>query len=240
MELRVSLETLGEGGADVIVDNEVARAIQAAAAELERETGRLESGDQAAGSGLSTADLLRMPDVVRVRRHNLELTAQDRSLVLEVVTTAIERLVSMREGEGAQLQAILAEKVAALSELATRLAAAREGVSQQLAANMRQRLAELLGDTEVDEDRLAQETAVLAEKIDIQEEIDRLRAHLETFTEALSSDEAVGRRLDFLAQEIHRELNTLGVKCRDSTMAQWAVDAKLACEQLREQVQNVE
>lgn len=231
VELRVAVEPLGEARAEVVVDEDVARAIRSAAEALDRELG---------GGGLSTADLLRLPEVVRVERRAHELSAGDRQLVLEVVASALDELVTMRRAEGEQLEAVLAERLDTLRDLAGQLAGERAQVSRQLHANMRQRLQDLLGDTSVDEHRLAQETALLAEKIDIQEELDRLTAHLDAFAEALSSDDAVGRRLDFLAQEIHRELNTLGVKCRDSTMAQWAVEAKLACEQLREQVQNVE
>lgn len=231
VEVKVSIEPLGEGTATVVVDTEVARAIQAAAAELDEATG---------GGGLATADVLRMPDVVRVKRHSLELTAADRELVLETTRAALAELVTMRQGEGAQLEAILNERLAGLVDLAQRLSNERDAVRQQLHANMRRRLAELLEDVPVDEERLAQEIALLTEKMDVQEELDRLLAHLETFSSSLTQDDSIGRRLDFLAQEIHRELNTLGSKCRDSTMAQWVVDAKLTCEQLREQVQNVE
>lgn len=230
VEVRIGIEPLGEGAARVVVDQEVARAIQAAATQLGGED----------DAHLPIAELLRMPEVVRVQRRNLELGAEDLALVLEVTSGAVDRLVSMREGEGAQLAAILAERVRTLDEVATLLSGQREQVREQLLVNMRQRLSELLDGTQFNEDRLAQEIALLAEKMDVQEELDRLTAHLETFGKSLAAAAAVGRRLDFLAQEILRELNTLGAKCRDSRMAEWVIDGKLACEQLREQVQNVE
>ena len=92
----------------------------------------------------------------------------------------------------------------------------------------------------MDEVRLAQEVALLVERGDVVEELDRLDAHLAHFRELLATDGSLGKRLDFLSQEILRELNTLGSKCRDATMARAVLDAKVLCEQLREQVQNVE
>jgi len=231
VEMRVGIEPLGGGDARVVIDREVVRAIQAAAVELA-------GGDESAG--LPVAELLRMPEVVRVERRSRELGAEDLALVLEVTGRALDQLIGMREGEGAQLVAVLTERAAALGELADLLAGRRDEVRRQLLVNMRQRLAELLDSSQFNEDRLAQEIALLAEKMDVQEELDRLRAHLETFGNSLAGRGAVGRRLDFLAQEILRELNTLGSKCRDSQMAEWVVQGKLACEQLREQVQNVE
>ncbi len=105
---------------------------------------------------------------------------------------------------------------------------------------MRARVEELVNGPDVPPERLAQEAVLAAEKADVQEELDRLTAHLESFRSGMQGTGAMGRRLDFLAQEILRELNTLGSKCRDAQMSEWVIDGKVACEQLREQVQNVE
>ena len=90
------------------------------------------------------------------------------------------------------------------------------------------------------DDRLAQEVAYLVDRSDVAEELDRLASHLEHFRTLMERDGSIGKRLDFLAQEILRELNTLGSKCRDSEMIRRVLDGKSLCEQLREQVQNVE
>jgi len=105
---------------------------------------------------------------------------------------------------------------------------------------LRDRLEALLGNHELDPSRLAQEVAVLADRSDVTEELDRLDAHLEHFHELMATDGAIGKRLDFLTQEIFRELNTLGAKCRHARMTRAVLDAKVLCEQLREQVQNLE
>ncbi len=101
-------------------------------------------------------------------------------------------------------------------------------------------MAELLAGVPLDEGRVAQEVALLADRGDVSEEIDRLRSHLTHFESIASAAGATGKRLDFLAQEIFRELNTLGAKCRNAEMTRAVLDAKVLCEQLREQVQNVE
>jgi uncharacterized protein (TIGR00255 family) len=106
--------------------------------------------------------------------------------------------------------------------------------------NLQRRLEEMLGAVLVDPVRLAQEAALLADRSDVAEELDRLSAHLEHFRDTLSEQGAVGKRLDFLAQEILRELNTVGSKARDLETTRIVLEGKVLCEQLREQVQNVE
>ncbi|MGH9465224.1 MAG: endoribonuclease YicC domain-containing protein, partial [Thermoanaerobaculia bacterium] len=120
------------------------------------------------------------------------------------------------------------------------LAARRAQVRDEFAAGLKRRLQELLVDRQIPEERLALEVALLVERSDVQEELDRLGAHLQHCRALLAQGGEVGRRLDFLAQEVQRELNTLGAKCRDVAMTEAVVEAKLLCEQLREQVQNVE
>ncbi|MCZ6726077.1 MAG: YicC family protein [Acidobacteria bacterium] len=232
VDLRVAIDFLGAGGTEVTIDGQVVAGLLRAAAQID-----------AAGlssKSLTTADLLKLPEVVRVRRRSGELAPVDRELILEVANQALDSLLEMREHEGEQLAGALQARLEELAELVARLSAEREGVRRRLLENMRQRVEDLLAGKEITPEQLARETALLAEKIDVQEELDRLAAHMEAFDRSMASEESIGRRLDFLAQEIHRELNTLGVKCRDAKMAQWVVDGKVACEQLREQVQNVE
>lgn len=232
VDLRLAVENLGGDAATVEVDPHVLHDLVAAAAALEI--------PGLADRQLGLADLLRVPEVVRVRRRGVELGEDDQAWIAAVVEQAVDGLVAARETEGAQLAAVLEQRLALLGALVERLAAVRDEVRARLVEGMRQRVAELLEGSELPAERVMQESAVLAEKLDIQEELDRLAAHLETFRTSMGAEGAVGRRLDFLAQEIHRELNTLGVKCRDARMAEWVIDGKVVCEQLREQVQNVE
>jgi uncharacterized protein (TIGR00255 family) len=190
--------------------------------------------------GIDLSALLTLPGVIALETTSETWTASDATDLLSAVGGALAALVSAREAEGAALQRVM---VAAASELSTFVAIAELGrgeLRELLFERARERTFELLQGAPVDETRLLQELAHLAERTDIAEEVDRLRGHLTLLEAALSEDGPIGRRLDFLAQEIHRELNTLGVKCRDMAWATRIVDAKLACEQLREQAQNVE
>jgi uncharacterized protein (TIGR00255 family) len=124
-----------------------------------------------------------------------------------------------------------------LSEIEAR----RTIVQGELDEKVRRRMAAMLdGEGLPDEQRIAQEIAILLERGDVQEELDRLRSHLSHFEYLLEEEESVGRKMDFLAQEIFRELTTLGAKCRDSETSQRVIEGKLLCEQIREQVQNLE
>jgi uncharacterized protein (TIGR00255 family) len=135
---------------------------------------------------------------------------------------------------------VMEDKLAGVEDAVRRLDALRGPVREEMAAAFRRRVAELLGGQAVDETRVAQEIALLVDRSDVSEEIDRLRSHVEHFRAVMKEGAAAGKRLDFLTQEVFRELNTLGAKCRNAEMTRAVLDAKVLCEQIREQVQNVE
>lgn len=160
---------------------------------------------------------------------------------LATVDEALELLASERSGEGARLETVVRaqlDEILGLTDAASACAAARP---EAIAARLREQVAALLQtDVPLSEERLAQEAALLAVKADIREEIDRLRAHIEAARELLDSDGAIGRKLDFLAQEFNREANTLCAKSSDAALTRTGLDLKAVIDQLREQVQNIE
>lgn len=190
--------------------------------------------------GLTAGDLLRLPQIVRLSEEEPRWEAEDEALLLEVAGRALDQLLEARETEGRKLEEALTERLDGLAAAAGELRDVVPRAREEAAEALRQRLESLLGDQELDEQRLAQEVAVLADKTDVGEEVDRLAAHLEHFREIMDAERAAGKRLDFLTQEIFRELNTLGAKGRNSGITRVVLDAKVLCEQLREQVQNVE
>ena len=190
--------------------------------------------------GLSAGDLMRLPEAFRVDLETEEWTPEDEELLLQAARGAIAQLVASREREGASLVAIMDEKLRAVEEAVAKLDALRGPVREEMAAALKRRLAELLAGQALDEARVAQEVALLVDRNDVSEEIDRLRSHVEHFRAVMREGAAAGKRLDFLTQEIFRELNTLGAKCRNAEMTRAVLDAKVLCEQIREQVQNVE
>jgi uncharacterized protein (TIGR00255 family) len=191
-------------------------------------------------SGLAAGDLLRIPEAFRVEMPAEHWDAADAELLLRLAGDAVAQLVAGRGREGASLSAVLDERVRGLEDVVVQLDALRSGVREELATSLRRRLDELLGAQAVDPARLAQEVALLVDRSDVSEEIDRLRSHLEHFRSIMREPGPTGKRLDFLSQEIFRELNTVGSKCRNAEMTRTVLDGKVLCEQLREQVQNVE
>lgn len=232
VEARVELRPIAERKATVQVNMSVIREAHVAVHQLV-ENGLIERG-------LSAGDLMRLPEAFRVDLGVEEWTPEDEELLLRVTREAVAQLVASREKEGGSLVGIMDEKLRGMEETVGRLDTLRGPVREEMAAALRRRLAELLGGQPLDETRVAQEVALLVDRSDVSEEIDRLRSHVEHFRAVMRESAAAGKRLDFLTQEMFRELNTLGAKCRNAEMTRAVLDAKVLCEQIREQVQNVE
>ena len=232
VEAHFELETVGPRQVEVRVEENLVRSLRAQCDEL-AERGLI-------SPELEMGDLLRLPDAVRLDLRQAEWRDEDRDLLLRLTREAIDQLVAARTTEGRKLQRVLEDRCAGLEELAAELRALREGRTLEMARQLEQRVGELLAGKLPDEDRIAQEVAFLVDRSDVAEELDRLESHLEHIRSMLARDGSIGKRLDFLAQEVFRELNTLAAKCRDSEMTQKVVEGKALCEQIREQVQNVE
>lgn len=216
----------------VKVDKELALAYHRALKEL---AGEIESKSE-----LSLDTLARLPDVLSVQEG--EVTDEGLWLVLEpAVAEALTNLIAMREREGAALVKDLAER---LDKIESFRQAARERAPQvveEYRQRLTRRLEELLPQgNAVDPQRLAQEVALFADRCDITEEIQRLGSHIAQFRQALTEGDAIGRKLDFLVQELGREVNTIGSKANDAAMTANVVAAKSELEKIREQVQNIE
>ncbi len=232
VEARVELRPVAERKATVQVNMSVIREAHVAVHQLV-ENGLIDRG-------LSAGDLMRLPEAFRVELGVEEWSPEDEELLLRVTREAVAQLVASREKEGASLGVIMEEKLRGVEGAVARLDTLRGPVREEMAAALKRRLAELLGGQPLDETRVAQEVALLVDRSDVSEEIDRLRSHVEHFRAVMREGAAAGKRLDFLTQEVFRELNTLGAKCRNSEMTRAVLDAKVLCEQIREQVQNVE
>jgi len=194
-------------------------------------------------SELSFTDLLKVPGVVRTSSVSTAFEPEDVELLRQAVGKALDGVVVARRTEGDNLKGALERMADQLRGVVDAVEAGWQGATTDLPERLRARLDEVLQGNagHLDETRLAQELAILAERGDVQEELDRLRAHLGHFREWIDKDgEAIGKRLDFLAQEIFRELSTLAAKFRDPESVQRVIDGKLVCEQIREQVQNIE
>jgi len=184
---------------------------------------------------VSPIDVLRWPGVVREAEVDIKpvLTA-----ALELVQEALNELHETRLREGQRIRELLLTRCATMRTQTQAVRARLPEVSRRMRERIMERITQL-GSTP-DPERLEQELVLYAHKMDVDEELDRLGAHLEEVTSVLGSAEPAGRRLDFLMQELNREANTLSSKSQDSETTRAAVDMKVAIEQMREQVQNVE
>lgn len=186
------------------------------------------------------SDLMKFEDIFIRRPEDKETIKKTWNLTKQAMGDALEMVLKMRLKEGEQLKNELKNQVDGIAgQLKDVMRLSKERAPQAL-DRMKDRLAILLKDDEIDPERLEQEIAILVDKMDIQEEVIRLKSHLKFFLEALDSDDSVGRRLNFLSQEINRELNTIGSKSNDSEISHLVVYAKEKLEQIREQVQNIE
>lgn len=184
--------------------------------------------------------LLEQPGVLTLGEPDPATPEAGWPLLANALTHAMAELVAQREAEG---QAIFGEMVALVKQLEDEVEWMAARVPEALARRqerLRERLGALLGEVRLDEQRLAMEVAILAEKTDISEELARLRAHLERSGTLLKEGGSVGRTLDFLIQELHREVNTVAAKADDLELSQVAIAAKGLLEKLREQAQNLE
>ena len=160
--------------------------------------------------------------------------------LLQALEDALRRVDEMRLFEGESLYADFQKRREVLAQLIAKVAARSPLVVQEYAQRLKERVAQLLAEGNLPEERLALEVALLADKCDVTEELVRLESHLRQFDETLKSGEPVGRKLDFLLQEINREVNTTGSKANDAQMAALVVELKAELEKIREQVQNIE
>ena len=184
---------------------------------------------------IEVLDLLRWPGVVRDQtRDSTMLIAAAQALLGE----ALIDLARFRDSEGGRLREALELRCNGLTEFAGRVTERLPEVRARMRAKLLDRIAQLTAD--VDHERLEQELAILAQRLDVDEELDRLRGHVTEVRKAFTGDEPAGRRLDFLMQELNREANTLSSKSQDIETTRAALDMKVLIEQMREQVQNVE
>lgn len=188
---------------------------------------------------LTLNSLLRLPDVFTVTKEQ-EDENEVWEIVSETAAEALDSFISMRCTEGERLAADLSAKLDGLEAMLRQVEEIEPGVAESYRQRLLSKLTELLGDTNIDEQRILTETAIFAEKTAIDEETVRLHSHIAQFRSLLESAEPVGRKLDFLVQEMNREVNTIGSKAQDLSITRLVVDMKSEIEKIREQIQNIE
>jgi uncharacterized protein (TIGR00255 family) len=188
---------------------------------------------------IDMATVLRMPDVISAEAAEEEGTAAE---LVAIVDRAVAGLTASRESEGQRLAAFLLERLGAIEGAVARLAHRAPTRLIEQRDHLKTAIEELAGGVKLDEQRLAQEVAILADRLDVGEELDRFRSHFVAFREAIGGNgtEGVGKRLGFLLQELLREANTTGAKANDAAMVKDVIAIKEELERIREQVENLE
>ncbi|HET8730392.1 MAG TPA: YicC/YloC family endoribonuclease [Moraxellaceae bacterium] len=227
VDVQIRYEAADSHGAGLELDRELAAQYVRAAGEI----------DQLArhAAPLNATDVLRLPGVVRTREPDL---AALHTAALKLFDTALEQFVAMREREGRELARLIEERLAAMVTETEKVRVRMPAIM----AHYRERLLNRLVDVraELSPERLEQEMILFAQKIDVAEEMDRLCAHVAEIRRVLAEAGPVGRRLDFLMQELNREANTLGSKSVSADSSLSSVELKVLIEQMREQIQNIE
>jgi len=233
VELFLEREELRPRGREVRTDTELAQAVLDGVRQLEGSLG-ITVPDEALA-----ARILRQDGVLQIEELPLDVSIGE-EVLLSALGHAIDALLSMRATEGERLRADLSGRAERIATLLAEVEGLASAAPVRVQERIRHRLAELVDEGVVDPERVAQEAALLADKADITEEITRLRAHLDQAAEMLAAGGVVGRRLDFLVQELNREVNTIGSKCQEVGMHALVIEMKSEVEKIREQVQNLE
>jgi len=231
VEVSVTIYNVAQSDVAVDVDGELAQSYVDA---LRKLSAPLRLADDLALSSLS-----RFGDIFIVRK---ETPDEDKiwASVRQIFQKALDGFLSMRTLEGSRLREDIQSRIQTLLSLVSLIEQRSPRTVEAYRERLTIKLKEILEDRNFDEARLITEAAIFADKIDVSEETVRLRSHLDQLSQLISQDNAVGRKLDFIVQEINREINTIGSKAQDIEIGRLVVDAKAEAEKIREQVQNIE
>ena len=231
IECFVQIENLEDDSVEVEINHSLASGYVKALSEIAEKYG--------IENGVNAALIARFPDVLTVRKAEAD---EDKiwNAVRAAAEEAVDSFIEMRKVEGEKMKEDISSRAHYIIENVAFIEERSPQTVKEYNDKLRERMKELLGDASVEEQRLLNEAAIYADKIAVAEETVRLRSHIDQLLTFLESDEAIGRKIDFLVQEINREANTIGSKAQDVEIAGRVLDIKSEVEKIREQVQNIE
>ncbi len=231
VEVYVSVENVGEASSAVEINYDLAAAYLNAYKELAKK--------HKIKNDVSVSLLASQNDIFTVKRQVADEEAVE-GAVMEALEDAVGSFIAMREAEGEKLKNDILSKITSILERVEFVESRSPETVKNYRERLEQKIKDLLSATQVDEQRVITETAIFADKVAVDEETVRLRSHIEQIRELFESNEAIGRKLDFIVQEMNRETNTIGSKAQDVEILQRVVDIKSDIEKIREQLQNIE
>ena len=189
-------------------------------------------------ANIEVTEISKYPDVLSIQNEqNEEKIKQE---LIEVTNQATQKLVEMRSVEGRKMAQDLLQRVEEVQQKVAEISTQSTGLIKDYVVKLESRIKEILPNHEIDQNRLAQEVVIFADKCSVQEEIIRLNSHIDQFKDFLQTEEAIGKKLDFLIQEMNRETNTIGSKANSLKITNRVIDIKTQLENIREQIQNIE
>lgn len=231
VELSLTIQNVDAADTVVTINLDLARSYKLALREL--------SEKLCINNDTSAAILTRFPDVLATRHADVD-EEQLWADVSAVTAQALDRFIEMRAAEGAKMKADIESRLTFLEECVSKVEQLSAGRVENYTARLYEKLKVLLEDRNIDDARILTEAAIFGDKTAVDEETVRLRSHIEQYRSILLLNEPVGRKLDFLTQELNRETNTIGSKCQDLDITRVVVDMKAEIEKIREQIQNLE
>ena len=231
VELSMTVQNVDAADTVVAVNMELARSYQQAMRDISEQLG--------VKNDISAGVLTRFPDVLTTRHADVD-EEQLWEDVSAVTAQALDRFVEMRAAEGAKMKADVENRLNFLEECVGRVETLSAGRVEAYTNRLYEKLKVILEDRDIDDARVLTEAAIFGDKTAVDEETVRLRSHIAQYRDILKLDEPVGRKLDFLTQELNRETNTIGSKCQDLDITRIVVDMKAEIEKIREQIQNLE
>lgn len=231
VDVFVNLKTYNEGNGVPKVDINLAQGYLQCLKEIEEKLG--------VKNDISVMQIARLPEVITVVEEE-DKTEEIWQEIRPLIEESLNMMISMREAEGNKLKEDILSKITTVEELVSKVEEFADDIPKVFKVKLEERLKELLGNVDIDENRVAMEVCMFADKSTVDEEIIRLRSHINQVRETLKLNEPVGRKLDFIVQEMNRETNTIGSKSSDIKMTNIVIDIKNILEKIREQVQNIE
>ena len=230
VDIQISFENYSQDGNDVKINTELAQIyIQSLRKLAEAEN---------LSSNIEVTEITKLPDVLTIKS-NLDENETKEEL-LQVVNEAIDKLIQRRKVEGENISKDILDKIARIEQKNEEIFSLSTGLIEEYVVKLEARVKELLKTEELDKSRLMQEVVIYADKCSVEEEVTRLRSHIYQLRYLINSEEPIGKKMDFLIQEMNRETNTIGSKANNLKITNTVVDIKTILEDIREQIQNIE
>lgn len=230
IEVFITFDNYSDEGKNIIINKEIAKVYINNLKEL--------ADEENISSNIEVTEISKLPDVLTIK--NVENEEKIKEEIVQAVTEATEKLVNMRKIEGEKIAIDLLKRINNIDVIVKEISQLSTGLIEEYVVKLENRIKEILKTDQVDKTRLAQEVVIYSDKCSIEEELTRLNSHIAQFKDLLNSEDAIGKKLDFLIQEMNRETNTIGSKSVNLDITNKVIDIKTILEDIREQIQNIE